>query len=459
MLSKNAIFLCGTKEVHSSVLFSELDEWRANLWKRLDPSYQVQSVRQMKVSWAPAFFSYLDHFNALRTNLNSKDVAKEKVSVTDLLSYGRLQSATEAKDVVFGMYGILRRLDVAIPKPCYDDHIEEIYAEATRAAIDHDRKLDILLETGHSKSYPNLASWVPDWNTSPTHGLCRIWSRKLLDSFHASKNQKPSYSFSHDGKELHVLGKIIDTIASRSPMEFPARSDSSDPRKLQLAVRKALRDWIVYASEGPLYDYRTKEPLKDVLRMTLATGMDWVTFQESAGQVLKNGDNATGFDYWVEERPFDNWVESQLSEFWGLNNGTEKRIRQMMRPDDGRQDIYNFLESMAARKSKSGLLELGDHLVSKAKGERAGTTLYDDMIFRYSSELRLFKTHNGYMGKGLSSLQEDDNVILIAGVSVPMIARKTGNAYQLIGPSYIHGIMYGQEWPENERDLVDIPLS
>lgn len=207
-----------------------------------------------------AFFSYLDNFNALRANLNSKDLAKEAVSITDLFAYARVQSATLPEDVVFGTYGILRRLDVAIPKPCFIDPVEEIYAKATRAAINHDRSLDVLLETSHNKSYPNLASWAPDWNASPTHGLCRIWSRKLMDSFHASKNQQPKYSFSHEGKHLRVRGAIIDKIVSRSVKKLPARSDASDPQKMQLAVREALRDWIAYAST--LKNYPTQEPLK-----------------------------------------------------------------------------------------------------------------------------------------------------------------------------------------------------
>jgi hypothetical protein len=73
--------------------------------------------------------------------------------------------------------------------------------------------------------------------------------------------------------------------------------------------------------------------------------------------------------------------------------------------------------------------------------------------------MKFFTISAQYMGKALPSAQEGDVVMLISGVDYPMIARKTGETYRLVSPAYVHGIMYGEKWPDNEEDLVEIVLS
>jgi hypothetical protein len=71
---------------------------------------------------------------------------------------------------------------------------------------------------------------------------------------------------------------------------------------------------------------------------------------------------------------------------------------------------------------------------------------------------RLFITSRGLLGKGLKDIQEGDLVALIAGVGMPIIIRKGGSSYRSKGPAYIHGMMYGEMWPKDEIDLIDIVL-
>jgi hypothetical protein len=73
--------------------------------------------------------------------------------------------------------------------------------------------------------------------------------------------------------------------------------------------------------------------------------------------------------------------------------------------------------------------------------------------------LRLFRTSSGSLGKGLPAVQNGDVVLLIAGVSVSMTARSAGKTYKLIGPSYVYGMMYGEKWPDDENDLIDLLIS
>jgi hypothetical protein len=65
----------------------------------------------------------------------------------------------------------------------------------------------------------------------------------------------------------------------------------------------------------------------------------------------------------------------------------------------------------------------------------------------------------GFLGKGPKDIQEGDLVALIAGVNIPMIIWKKGSSYRSKGLAYIYSMMYGEMWPEEEKDLIDIILS
>ena len=69
-----------------------------------------------------------------------------------------------------------------------------------------------------------------------------------------------------------------------------------------------------------------------------------------------------------------------------------------------------------------------------------------------------FATSAGYMGSAFHTIQEGDTVAVFAGARHPMIIRPVEEYYHLVGPAYIHGIMYGEAWPEDESTLRKFTL-
>jgi hypothetical protein len=58
---------------------------------------------------------------------------------------------------------------------------------------------------------------------------------------------------------------------------------------------------------------------------------------------------------------------------------------------------------------------------------------------------RLFSTSTHKIGLGPKSLREDDEIWLLKGARYPFVLRRLENGnYQLVGESYIHGIMHGE---------------
>jgi len=97
-------------------------------------------------------------------------------------------------------------------------------------------------------------------------------------------------------------------------------------------------------------------------------------------------------------------------------------------------------------------------ILKRIYGSREVSSLHLD-IYNQCKRTRLLITTGGCLGKGLKNIQEGDAVALIAEVDMPMILRKEGDSYRSMGPAYIHGIMHGELWPENEDDLIEIVLS
>ncbi|KAI1246483.1 hypothetical protein MGN70_013383 [Eutypa lata] len=69
-----------------------------------------------------------------------------------------------------------------------------------------------------------------------------------------------------------------------------------------------------------------------------------------------------------------------------------------------------------------------------------------------------FFLDNGYMGMAYHTYQEGDQVYLLAGSDWPFILRPKGDAFRIVAPASIHGVMEGELWPEDESELDQITL-
>jgi hypothetical protein len=51
-----------------------------------------------------------------------------------------------------------------------------------------------------------------------------------------------------------------------------------------------------------------------------------------------------------------------------------------------------------------------------------------------------------------------DKVVIFAGLKHPLLLRSVGDKFRLISRIYVHGIMNGEAWPENEHELERITM-
>lgn len=72
----------------------------------------------------------------------------------------------------------------------------------------------------------------------------------------------------------------------------------------------------------------------------------------------------------------------------------------------------------------------------------------------------LFRTENGYLGLGPSSIREGDQVWILDGGRVPFVLRPLSSGtdcprYRFLGESYVHGVMYGDVMNRRPFSKVD----
>ncbi|KAH7076580.1 hypothetical protein BKA63DRAFT_285676 [Paraphoma chrysanthemicola] len=99
--------------------------------------------------------------------------------------------------------------------------------------------------------------------------------------------------------------------------------------------------------------------------------------------------------------------------------------------------------------------------------ERAPFTLDDcdshlvKIFHRFSARIAnrtLLISKRGPLGTGVGQFQLGDQVFAVAGLDNLLILRGVGDYYVLVGHAYMDGLMKGEAWPENERDLQDIEI-
>ncbi|KAI1389442.1 heterokaryon incompatibility protein-domain-containing protein [Hypoxylon trugodes] len=64
----------------------------------------------------------------------------------------------------------------------------------------------------------------------------------------------------------------------------------------------------------------------------------------------------------------------------------------------------------------------------------------------------------GYLSMAYHHCQEGDQVFLLAGSDVPIILRPHGHEFRVVAPAYVHGVMKGEAWPDDESQLRDLIL-
>ncbi|OBT52043.1 hypothetical protein VE04_07771 [Pseudogymnoascus sp. 24MN13] len=364
--------------------------------------------------------------------------------------------ATDDRDVVYSLKGILRDLDEI--NVDYSRSAVDLFEDVATRFIQESGSLDILAQASSQHrdfTHENVSnggkrhrvgaqrrgwpSWVPNFaaaSNAPSFdsifdasaGMSVVWSKN--DSFH----------------RLQIYGVPIGRIQTRS----------EDMREIELGSIKRLLSML---SEMPNIYMYTGEYREEVFFRTLCGFTD-------------EGDSQT--DYSTVAM----WLFTHVARIahfsgpgsWGDANSaeTQRRVEVL--------EIMNSVDSLQ-RNDPTGLLPRPDQVkimlteLEKSDARLAEMISLHPDLANLSGKAhlmpeeslvakslaakplglaglvgnRLFKTDRGHLGSSSNIIQPGDVIWIIKGVKVPYVLRPTeSQSHHLIGPAYVHGVMHGE---------------
>jgi hypothetical protein len=353
----------------------------------------------------------------------------------------RRWSATDPRDKLFAIRGLTERtvhpmrLEVD-----YTKTVSKVYHEFAVGMVSTMQSLDILsTPRAHTRIADGLPSWVPDWSEAGSVALVG----QLSSRFRATKDTKYHPRFLAEQTVLIVEGEIVDEIWEIGLPLDPShkaldQSSSKGLRYLYDSIvvtayyQKILADWERLAGLSELEDYITREDINTVYKQTLTAAY------------RRRQDTIAAYNRWQQ----DSWPMRLLA--WLNFDGNATLVLLTAA-------LHLFLSPIRATNFRPqdalGWIQLSQRSSHEPWfPQRRSFERYLTMAFGR----KLARTEKGYLALVPAETRVGDSVGLFKGGKTPLVVRPVGDSWQLVGDSYVHGIMNGEAF--NEESCRNIHL-
>jgi hypothetical protein len=390
---------------------------------------------------------------------------REQPYLSIVLPLTRNLQATDPRDKVFAMMGLVDTSQLHGFKPDYTLSVAQVYLNCTRAMIVQEQGLSVFSSAMGQFQGKDLPSWVPDWRlprrTAYLHGYDWPTVSSFYELNHGSTIQ---HHFKLDaGTHLVLDGASLCTVTSIHSgagllkAVRQGQSISADPVGIWNGFFSHFRS-LHQSLEIPDIYIQTEESSKmTLLRLLTANHLPEPMMIQSFVQETIEKIDRRAESYGLERYPkikayLDDPVFKQY--FWKV------KARDSAAQD---MDIFLFFCQMAMdvldyhlpRPRGSFFGNVGQRIF----GTSQGYDIVDYIASMVQTFLRnrvVFKTDNGLIGLGPEYMAVGDQVWDLLGGSVPYILRKTagdhGREFSLVGECYVHGIMNGELWRDSTTD-------
>ena len=381
--------LNNTDEVINTYITNELKDVNLSfdyqLWANLNTVNEIQVLQD-------------DHMNRRRSGMYRQ------------LELSRTVSATDPRDKVYGLLGLMDESVAGLIKPDYTSTVAGVYRSFALAVIKGTGSLDTLRHCP-STDRSLFPSWVPDWRPMQA-------ATPLTISDTAFNTSRSSAAIVHPIDNSQLLcckGFILDRIDGMGNMwakawspEFIAQSrGTANAYGTFEASRAAI--WKSLVACNRITSVPLTPDLEKDFALLLATPAI-AMLDLPVGSPLRTLVKSNVFKWCVDSLKGG-------ADFIVAGRCIEEYLQKEVEPKD--IDVVNLRDALMQR-------------------DRVG-------LYR-----RLITTERGYVGMALDTVEQGDAVAVILGCSMPMVLRKqagqtSGNVrWRIIGECYVHGIMNGE---------------
>jgi hypothetical protein len=339
-------------------------------------------------------------FKALWTE-RTRQKRGEKSALLPLVVRHWLSDATKKQDKIYALCGLASDagadgLNIAFN---YQQPVEVVYTRFAQAALAHYRNLDIFstLTPFHSSRSKALPSWVPDWRHFQDNTF--LYRRPELPPdtgpclilFTAAKCTDADPIFDRSGARVRLNGFVLDTI-----------EELGDARPATQTRAQSVNN---------LVSWRNNVALCPSVKKYAHTGQEMVDV----------------FYHCLTMANISNFLNNPLEQYQTFD---EALLSMYVK--------YNYTNDIKkiARSGKARWEDIGESVVLSAS--------------RPAVNRRMARTESRYLGLVPGQARKGDKIALMRGGATPIVIRKFGNDWQVLGDAYLHGVMMGEAFDESK---------
>ena len=335
---------------------------------------------------------------------------KGRLPATDLerlLSFRREAKMSDPRDYIFSLLGLFSPSVSLSLSPDYSISVRDLFTAVAKHIIRASGELRILCSVESPKHVDGetFPSWVPDWRASSESLRNVLHDRNPNTPYRATRESALDYDPSSNGDELHLCGIPIGAVhQAGSYNDFHSISDFN---------------------LGGRYGH-TKQPITAALRQ--AQTLDSAALYESADVEQPARRWLLDSDALYERVDVEHPARRSLADFFDIPMKSRIRRRKCKR---------------CPKAHTMPILTMGKAEQNPELAEIVRRCCLNVMSRAF------FTTDSQYFGFGPNCTAAGDQIFLLIGSDVPFILRPAGENFELVGPCYVHGIMYGEGLSQN----------
>ena len=336
-----------------------------------------------------------------------------------LLERNRFRNATEPRDMVYALRGIVDQTIAEAITVAYRSSLVDVYANAVKICIGKKEALTVLgsLEyRQNEESRTQMPSWVPDWRfqTSVAVDL----SMRRSDGaryFSCSGNETPRMTESSSARTLVLKGFVLATLTRFSNVKQHLGFDI-----YRMQARRFSDDRFEYSKWREMYSTAAAKITFPCASLKQREKADMITAAIWNKTVLDDLDDEQSI-----EMPYRRTVTADLLP------GPNSRLNSS-ETEEGFPAYTAWKQSGFPTPMPTEVLHEHDYYVTQVMSNREFFIAEDD-------------GRNSYMGITMGVPRDGDCVCVLLGGDTPFVMRpKKGDEWQFLAEAYVHGIMDGE---------------
>ncbi len=328
--------------------------------------------------------------------------SKQDLSFCECLMLHADRSATDPRDLIYGLANIANEKSKYHVSVDYALSVRELYISFAKTEIQTSKTLFILTRARLVQNQHALPSWVSDWSSIKSNHVFLNDARQPQHYFKAGGESQPEVSFDSTGEHLTMKVVVLGCINV-----LGVQTGMASDRDLKQSL-------LAFANWWSLIKDHDSSQHESFARTILLKKPEMIHNANGLLDIL-----GMFGDYLAKSYP-DEPANETLLEYWQrfVSASMNRRVGLMGRSYD--------------RKIKD--LDRDKQVVRSWRRIFAG----------YCWDRRFFLGSDGRMGLAPSDAREEDLLCVPFGCPCPMILRKVGTQYVVVGEAYVDGLMYGE---------------